>query len=87
LAVAERNVPVGPTVDRTVDCLGLFCPLPIVKAREALRDMGIGQILELVADDPGSEADLRSWTRRTGHDLVAATKHGSVYRFLVRKTR
>ena len=75
------------SVDRTLDCLGLFCPMPIVRTREAIRALAVGQLLEMLADDPASEADIRSWTRRTGHELVAVTRDGPVYRFLVRKTR
>jgi TusA-related sulfurtransferase len=74
-------------VDRALDCLGLFCPMPIVKTREAIRTMAVGEMLEMLSDDPASDADMKSWTRRTGHELVAATKDGSIYRFLVRKTR
>jgi tRNA 2-thiouridine synthesizing protein A len=74
-------------IDRTLDCLGLFCPMPIVKTREALRGMGAGQVLEMLADDPASDADMRSWAKRTGNELLAVTKDGAVYRFLVRKTR
>jgi TusA-related sulfurtransferase len=73
--------------DRSLDCLGLFCPMPIVKTREAIRSMGVGQVLEMLSDDPSSEADMKSWARRTGNELLAVTKDGSVYRFLVRKTR
>ena len=75
------------SADRTLDCLGLFCPMPIVKTRDAMRGMAVGQILEMLSDDPASDADMKSWTRRTGNELVAVTKDGSVYRFLVRKTR
>lgn len=73
--------------DRTLDCRGLFCPLPIVKTRDAVRVMDVGQTLEMLSDDPASDADMRSWARRTGHELVAVTKDGPIYRFLVRKTR
>ena len=72
---------------RILDCLGLFCPMPIVKTREAIREMAVGQVLEMLSDDPASDADMKSWTRRTGHDLIAVTKDGATYRFLVRKTR
>ena len=75
------------SIDRSLDCLGFFCPMPIVKTREAIRELAVGQLLEMLADDPASEADMRSWTRRTGHELVAVTRNGPVYRFLVRKTR
>lgn len=80
--------PVQPvSTDRTLDCLGLFCPMPIIKTREALKELAVGQVLEMLSDDPASDPDMRSWTRRTGHDLLAVTKTGSVYHFLVRKTR
>lgn len=74
-------------VDRTLDCLGLFCPMPIVKTREALGEMAVGQVLEMLSDDPASDADMRSWARRTGNELLAVSKIGAVYHFLVRKTR
>jgi TusA-related sulfurtransferase len=61
--------------------------MPIVKTREAIRDMEVGQVLEMLSDDPASDADMRSWARRTGHELLAVTKNGSAYRFRVRKTR
>ena len=74
-------------VDRQIDCTGLFCPMPIVKTREALREMALGQILEMLSDDPASDPDMRSWARNTGHELIDVTRVGAVYRFLVRKTR
>lgn len=72
---------------RILDCVGLFCPMPILKTREVVRGMAIGELLEMVSDDPASEADMKSWSARTGHALVSIDKHGSVFRFLVRKTR
>jgi tRNA 2-thiouridine synthesizing protein A len=72
--------------DRSLDCLGLFCPMPIVKTREALKGMQTGQVLEMLSDDPASDADMRSWAKRTRNELVAVAKDGAVYRFLVRKT-
>lgn len=73
--------------DRRIDCLGLFCPMPIVKTREAIREMAVGQVLEMVSDDPASDADMKSWAQRTGHALLEVGRDGAVYRFLVRKTR
>jgi len=73
--------------DRKLDCIGLFCPMPILKTRDAVKQMAVGQILEMTSDDPASEADLQSWTGRTGHELLEIDKHGAVFRFLVRKTR
>jgi tRNA 2-thiouridine synthesizing protein A len=75
------------SVDRILDCIGLFCPMPILKTRDAVKHMDVGQILEMTSDDPASEADMQSWTARTGHELLEIDKHGAVFRFLVRKTR
>jgi TusA-related sulfurtransferase len=73
--------------DREIDCIGLFCPMPIVKSREAIRAMSPGQLLAMLSDDPASDADMRSWCQITGHELVHVSKADGVYRFLVRKTR
>lgn len=72
--------------DRQIDCTGLFCPMPIVKTREALTQMVVGEVLEMLSDDPASEADMRSWSRSTGHDLLEVGRSGATYRFVVRKT-
>jgi tRNA 2-thiouridine synthesizing protein A len=77
----------GYIADRTLDCVGLFCPMPILKTREAMKAMAVGQVLEMTSDDPASEADMKSWTTRTGHDLLEIDKNGAVFRFVVRKTR
>jgi tRNA 2-thiouridine synthesizing protein A len=71
--------------DRRIDCTGLFCPMPIVKTREAIRQIASGQLLEMLSDDPASEADMKSWARITGHQLVAVERKGGVFRFVVRK--
>ena len=77
----------GTFVDRTLDCVGLFCPMPILKTRDVLKAMAVGQVLEMTSDDPASEADMKSWTARTGQELVEIEKNGAVFRFIVRKTR
>lgn len=74
-------------VDRQIDCTGLFCPMPIVKTREAIREMTVGQVLEMCSDDPASDADMKVWAERSGHELIGVSREGAVYRFLVRKTR
>jgi TusA-related sulfurtransferase len=68
--------------DHKLDCVGLFCPMPILKTRDALKGMAVGQTLEMLSDDPASEADMKSC-----HELVAVQKNASVFRFIVRKTR
>ncbi|MGH7276186.1 MAG: sulfurtransferase TusA family protein [Candidatus Rokuibacteriota bacterium] len=72
--------------DTKLDCLGLFCPMPVLKTREAMKRLKPGQILEMLSDDPGSEADVLSWSARTGHELLEIDKNGAILRFLIRKT-
>jgi tRNA 2-thiouridine synthesizing protein A len=74
------------TPDKRLDCLGLFCPMPILKVREALRAMLPGEVLEMLSDDPASDADMRTWSVRSKQDLIAVERDGAVFRFLVRKT-
>jgi len=73
--------------DRQIDCTGLFCPMPIVKTREAILLMRPGELLAMLSDDPASDADMRTWCQITGHELVEVSREDGVYRFLVRKTR
>jgi len=72
--------------DRKIDCVGLFCPVPIIKTAEALSELSPGRILEMTSDDPASLADMKRWSTRTGHELLEIDKHGAVFRFVVRKT-
>jgi tRNA 2-thiouridine synthesizing protein A len=73
--------------DRKLDCVGLFCPMTILKTRDAIKGMTVGETLEMLSDDPASEADMKSWTARTGQELLEIEKNGTVFRFIVRKTR
>ena len=73
--------------DRQIDCTGLFCPMPIVKTREAMAQMTAGQVLEMLSDDPASDPDMRSWAQNTGHELLDVARNGAVYRFVIRKSR
>jgi tRNA 2-thiouridine synthesizing protein A len=73
--------------DQQIDCLGLFCPMPILKTREAMKTLQVGQVLEMISDDPASDADMRSWSAKTRHELIEIGRDGAVYRFLIRKTR
>jgi TusA-related sulfurtransferase len=74
-------------IDRTLDARGLACPMPIVKTRDAMKHMAVGEVLAMLSDDPASDADMRTWARSTGHDLLEVRRSGVVYRFVVRKAR
>ncbi len=74
------------TVACTLDMTGYFCPEPVIRVNEAIGDIEIGEVLELLADDPSSEPDIKSWTKRTGHELVSIGEDEGVFRFLIRRT-
>jgi tRNA 2-thiouridine synthesizing protein A len=71
--------------DHTLDAKGLNCPLPILKARKALKDVGAGETLEVLSTDPGSIADFQAFCRQTGNELVESSTDDSVYRFLIKR--
>jgi len=72
-------------VDERVDARGLSCPLPIVKTAQAIKALGPGQVLEVLATDPGSVKDFAAWSKTTGHELIESSSDGAVYRFVIRK--
>ncbi|HYU56586.1 MAG TPA: sulfurtransferase TusA family protein [Actinomycetota bacterium] len=69
----------------TVDARGLSCPLPVVKAAQALKLLGPGETFEVLATDPGSQSDIPAWCRATGTELVEHGEDGGVYRYLLKK--
>ena len=68
-----------------LDCTGLNCPLPVIKTSQAMKDVPVGEVLELLATDPGVEPDMEAWTKRTGNELVGITKEGDVFHVLIRR--
>jgi tRNA 2-thiouridine synthesizing protein A len=73
--------------DRTLDCIGLYCPIPVLKVREELDKLAIGQILEVWADDPAAEEDIARLAKRIGQEVLEISKDGSRIRFLLKKMK
>ncbi|MCK2088790.1 sulfurtransferase TusA family protein [Thauera aromatica] len=73
--------------DKDVDARGLNCPLPILRAKKALAELKAGQVLRVVATDPGSVKDFQAFARQTGNELVAQgeTEDAAFEFFLKRK--
>jgi tRNA 2-thiouridine synthesizing protein A len=76
---------VAATPDRELDARGLNCPLPILRAKKALNDMSAGQVLKILATDPGSVRDFQAFARQTGHRLLSSDEAGGEFVFLLRK--
>ena len=71
--------------DKELDACGMNCPLPILRARKALNDMASGQVLRIVATDPGSVKDFETFSRQTGHQLLSHSETGGEFTFLLKK--
>lgn len=71
--------------DQLLDAKGLNCPLPILKAKKALKTVPDGGTLEILSTDPGSVADFGAFCRTTGNELLEQDEEGGVYRFVLRK--
>lgn len=72
--------------DQVLDAKGLNCPLPILKAKKALKSMDGGKTLEILSTDPGSVADFAAFCRTTGNELVEQNEEGGVWTYLIRKS-
>ncbi len=75
------------TPDDVLDCSGLACPMPILKTKKAVDALQIGQVLKMIATDPGSTSDMKAWTEKTGHELVASEIEGDKFIFFIKKTK
>jgi len=69
-----------------LDTKGLNCPMPIVKAKKAMKDMAAGEEIRIEATDPGSVADFAAFCRTTGNELLESNEEGGVYTYLIKKS-
>ena len=72
---------------RVLDCSGLYCPEPVFRTRIELDKLKEGEILEVLADDPAAEADIKSLVKRLEQEIVSLSKSGNVLRILIKKVK
>ena len=72
---------------KTLDCVGLYCPEPLFQTREQIDSIEVGDVLEVLADDPAAEEDLKRFAKRTGHELLAFENKDGNLRFLIKKMK
>lgn len=70
---------------KEVDARGLSCPLPILRAKKALADMASGEVLKVVATDPGSQRDFAAFAKQTGNQLIETSSEDKIFVFLMRR--
>ena len=72
---------------QTLDCTGLYCPMPVLHTRQEMDKLAIGEILEVLADDPAAEEDIKAWAKRAGQKILEIEKTDEGMRFLIQKEK
>ncbi|MDP2730948.1 MAG: sulfurtransferase TusA family protein [Dehalococcoidales bacterium] len=72
--------------DQSLDCMGLYCPMPIVKTAEKIKQLKTGEILEVLADDKGIKEDMPAWCEATGHEFLGIEEQGDEIKVYVKKS-
>jgi tRNA 2-thiouridine synthesizing protein A len=73
--------------DKTLDCSGMRCPMPVIQTSRMIKEIAIGQILKLIATDPGAPPDMRAWSRQSGHELVDSHEEDGKFIFYFRRVK
>jgi tRNA 2-thiouridine synthesizing protein A len=73
--------------DRTLDCFGLLCPMPIIRTAREMKDMKVGEVLEIVSTDQGIIEDMPAWCRQTGQEYLGLKEAGDFLKVYVRKVK
>jgi TusA-related sulfurtransferase len=73
--------------DRTLDCLGLYCPEPVFKTRMEIDELKVGETLEVLADDPAAGPDIESLVKHLGQEVLSVSKEGNAVRVLIKKLK
>ncbi len=77
----------GGSSYRKLDCLGLYCPEPVFRTRMELDKMKVGEVLEVLADDPAAEEDIKSLVKNLGQEIISVTRRGNQVQILIKKVK
>ncbi len=72
---------------KKLDVRGLMCPMPVVKLSSAINEVKVGEVIEVLATDPGSLTDIPAWARKTGNEVLKIDKEGNVIKFYVKRLK
>jgi tRNA 2-thiouridine synthesizing protein A len=73
--------------DAELDCVGLYCPMPIAQTKQGIDRLEAGQLLKVEADDPAAEEDIKRWAKRVGHEILKFEKQGTIMTFYIKKMK
>ncbi len=71
--------------DQSLDCMGLYCPMPIVRTAEKIKALKLGEVLEVVADDKGIKLDMPAWCEATGHEFLGVEEADNEIKVYVKR--
>ncbi|MBN2167790.1 MAG: sulfurtransferase TusA family protein [Actinobacteria bacterium] len=71
--------------DQTLDCVGLYCPMPIVKTSQQIKELADGEVLEVISDDEGIKSDMPAWCDKTGHEFLGLEEDSGEIKVYIRK--
>jgi tRNA 2-thiouridine synthesizing protein A len=77
---------INATADKLLDTKGLTCPLPVLRAKKAIKELSAGQVMKVLATDPGAVGDFAAFCQATGNEMLASTTEGDMFVFLIRKS-
>jgi tRNA 2-thiouridine synthesizing protein A len=73
--------------DMVLDCSGMMCPIPVVKTNKAIKELEVGQVLKMIATDPGAVPDMDAWSRQTGHEILSQIEKDGKFIFFFKRTK
>lgn len=73
--------------NKVLDARGLQCPMPVVKTSQEIKSLQVGEVLQILATDPGSMADITAWAKGTGNELLSMTRNDGVFTFHVKRLK
>jgi tRNA 2-thiouridine synthesizing protein A len=76
-----------PAPDKVLDTSGMLCPVPVIKTSKAIKEIQVGQVLQMISTDPGAPPDMAAWARQTGNELLDSHQEGSKYIFYFRRLK
>lgn len=73
--------------DEILDCYGLLCPMPIIQTTQKIKNMKIGEVLEVISTDKGIKEDMPAWCRQTGQEFLGVEEEEDMFKVFVRKVK
>jgi tRNA 2-thiouridine synthesizing protein A len=76
-----------PEANKVLDCSGMLCPIPVIKTSKAIKEIPVGQVLKMIATDPGAPPDMEAWSRQTGNELLDSHQEEGKFVFYFRRMK